>query len=61
MFIGQVIKDKWRNKRDDYRKKRNKMRSGKKSGSGAKSATIKGAFFDQLSFLDPFIEDNVYV
>ena len=55
--LGRILKEKWRNKTDEYRKKKRKMRQ-LKSGSSSSCAVPKGAFFDQMVFLDPFIEDK---
>ncbi|XP_041378135.1 uncharacterized protein LOC121390400 isoform X3 [Gigantopelta aegis] len=55
-MTGDILRRKWRNKRDAY-KKNKRLLETKKSGSCASKVT-KIMFYDQLSFLDPYIADR---
>ena len=53
MYVGNVLRKKWKNIRDQYVKKKRELKS--KSGQ-AQDNVKKGAFFNHLAFLDDHIE-----
>ena len=56
ILSGPAVKPKWKNRRDNYSKRKNNLRKAKKSGAGAvDQRRIKGKFFDMMSFLDPYL------
>jgi len=55
-FPGPALRDKWKNRRDNYTTRKNKIRKAKKSGAGAADIKrMKGKFYDMMGFLDPYL------
>ena len=58
-FIAPMLREKWKNKRDSFRRRLKAVKDSKRSGAGA-TVVKKDRYFDQMSFLMTYIEDKKY-